>query len=142
MANDKKRFQHGLYKRMKVMVLLDLVGAKDYKIDKDDASNPDLVRIFKGAADKLGEGHRMYQWVSTMTDDHKPFIAQQVKCIDLIDLITRGPDENGNAPHPDYAAWWHTEHDTIDKLSVEGLQFAGDLVWVALPMIEKRFYAR
>jgi len=142
MAADKKLFPRGLYKRMKVMVLLDLIGARDYKIDKDLASNPELIEIFRKAGEHLGEGHRMFQTESNIGDDHKPFIAHQVKCIDLIDLHYRAPDENGKAPHPDYEAWWHTKDDTIDKLSVDGLQFAGDLVWVALPVIEKRFYAR
>ena len=82
----------------------------------------------------------MYRWPSSMTDDHIPFRDRQVKVIDLIDLINRGPDENGNQPHPDYAAWWHTKEDTLDKLSPAGLKFAGDLLWVALPRIEEQFY--
>ncbi len=141
MAQDKERFPGGLSKRMRVLVLLDLVGASDYKIDRDLASNPELIEIFAEAGRQLGESSRMFKTESSMVDDHKPFIVQQVKCIDLIDLHYRGPDDDGKPPHPDFAAWWHTQHDTFDKLSAEGLQFAGDLVWAALPMIEQRFYA-
>lgn len=140
MANDKARFPDGLHKRMKVMVLFDLVGARDYKIDKDLASNPELIQIFAEAGRQLGEGDRMFKTESSIGDDHKPFIARQVKCIDLIDLHYRAPDQNGAPPNPKYEAWWHTEHDTFDKLSAEGLQFAADLLWVALPVVEKRFY--
>lgn len=142
MARDKARFPSGLARRMRVMVLLDLVGARDYKIDKDLASHPELIEIFTAAGKELGEAVRLFNTESSMVDDHKPFIDHQVKCIDLIDLHYRGPDENGKAPNPKYEAWWHTKDDTFDKLSAEGLQFAADLVWVALPRIEKQFYAK
>ena len=84
----------------------------------------------------------MFKTESSIEDDHIPFRTYGVSVIDLIDLHYRGPDDNGNPPHPDYAAWWHTKDDTLDKLSAEGLQFAGDLVWAALPGIEKKFYSK
>ncbi|MHC4512447.1 MAG: M28 family peptidase [Planctomycetota bacterium] len=140
MAADKQRFPKGLARRMKVMVLLDLVGAKDYKIDKDTASFEGLVQIFTAAARELGQEHRVFKTESSMTDDHIPFRNYQVRVIDLIDLHYRAPNEDGTPPNPNFAAWWHTKEDTLDKLSREGLKFAGDLVWVALPKIEEQFY--
>ncbi|MEE9126693.1 MAG: M28 family peptidase, partial [Planctomycetota bacterium] len=142
MAANKQLFPNGLAKRMKVMVLLDLVGAVDYKIDKDTASNTDLVKIFTAAGQEIGGGSRMFKTESSIEDDHIPFRTYGVRVIDLIDLHYRGPDDDGKPPHPDYAAWWHTKDDTLDKLSVEGLQFAGDQVWAALPKIEKKYYGR
>ena len=49
--------------------------------------------------------------------------------------VTKPPDGT-------YAAWWHTPDDTLDKMSAASLAFAGNLVWRALPAIEKKFYAK
>ena len=141
MANDKQRFPHGLSARMKVMVLLDLVGAKDFKVDRDAWSQEDLLRIFKESAARLGEEHRMYKYESKMTDDHIPFQQRGVSVIDLIDLLGRDPTQK-QPPGESYLQYWHTKEDTLDKLSADGLEFFGDLVWHALPAIEKDFYKK
>ena len=53
-------------------------------------------------------------------DDHVPFLEAGFKAIDLIDF------EYGSAPGlNDY---WHTDKDTVDKISEESLFTAGKLV--------------
>ena len=56
-------------------------------------------------------------------DDHLPFISAGVPAVDIIDL--------------DYPAW-HTEADTMDKLSADSLKAVGDVLLAALPDIEAR----
>jgi glutaminyl-peptide cyclotransferase len=130
--------------RLKAMVLLDLIGSKNQKIDRDTLSNSDLLEIFQKAAASIGKGDRMYRWESPMTDDHQPFQEVGIPVIDLIDFRFRWvgdqPRPGEPAPAPgEYEAWWHTPKDTIDQLAAESLEFVGNLVWVAWPEIEKRF---
>lgn len=137
MSNDKKRFPKGLANRIKAFVLLDLIGSKNIKIDKDKNSNPTLNKIFNQAAEMMGESARMYAHASAMTDDHLPFQKKGVTVIDLIDFHFRVP--NGNR-HPDYEAWWHTANDNLQAMDPASLAFAGNLVWTALPIIEKKIF--
>jgi Zn-dependent M28 family amino/carboxypeptidase len=130
--------------RLKAMVLLDLIGSKNQKIDRDTLSNSDLLDIFQKAATAMGKGDRMYRWESQMIDDHQPFQEVGIPVIDLIDFRFRwaGDQPRPGEPVPaegEYEAWWHTSRDTIEQLSAESLEFVGNLVWLALPEIEKRF---
>ena len=56
-----------------------------------------------------------------------PFLDAGVPAVDIIDL--------------DYPPW-HTAGDTLDKVSARSLQIVGDVVYEALPAIEKRAAAR
>lgn len=153
LAADKSRFPGGLAARMKTMVLMDLIGDKNIKIDRDTRSNAKLLEIFEAAATRLGEQDRMYQYDSPMVDDHVPFKRFGVAVIDLIDFRWRAPYEwqmtaedwqqRGVTKPPDgtYTAWWHSADDTLDQVSAESLAFIGNLVWHALPDIEAAFYA-
>jgi Zn-dependent M28 family amino/carboxypeptidase len=147
MQADKTRFPKGLNQRLKVFVLLDLIGDRDIKLDKDVTSNPDLNRIFLEAAKVLGEEQRMFRWElpAEFKDDHLPFRQKGVTVVDLIDFAWRIPEQHKDpAKVPEAArglqAWWHTEHDTLDKMSPRALAFAGNLVMGALPAIESTFY--
>ena len=132
-----KRFAEKHAARIKAMVLFDLIGAADMKIDRDLKSNPDLLQIFAKAAETLGESDRVFRFESPMTDDHIPFQDRSVKVIDLIDYTHRDPN---HPKHDDYAQWWHSPADTADKLSADSLALAGNLLWVALPAIEAKFF--
>lgn len=132
-----RRFAQTHAARLKAMVLFDLIGAKDIKIDRDLLSHPDLLQIFGDAAKSIGEEARMFLFENQMTDDHKPFQERGVPVIDLIDFEHRSP---GRPKHADYEQWWHSPADTLDKLDADALAFAGNLFWVALPAIEARFF--
>lgn len=137
MSKDKKRFPKGLGARIKAFVLIDLIGSKNYKFDKDLASNSQLNAIFSKAAEQMGEQKRMNSNPSEMTDDHIPFRNQGVKVIDLIDFHFRQPK---GARHPDYQAWWHTAEDNLEAMDPAALAFTGNLIWTALPILEKEIF--
>jgi hypothetical protein len=63
------RFAEKYAARVKVMVLFDLIGAKDIKIDRDTHSNPDLLKIFAETAETIGEEARVFRVESPMTDE-------------------------------------------------------------------------
>lgn len=141
MLADKRRFPSSLGKRIRAMILLDLIGDRDMKLDRDGNSNKLLQDLFLEAAKNLGFSDQMYTFKSEFLDDHLPFRNAGVRVIDLIDFQWRTPSSRGpnEPPHiARYEAWWHTAEDTIDKISEDSLELIGDLVWMAIPMIEEK----
>lgn len=122
--------QTGLNKRVKLCVLLDMVGDKDLKFTRDEYSDKDLIRLFERAA-KAGKLEK-HLWAPRMPilDDHISFSeGLSIPVIDLIDF------EYG----PRNATYWHTSKDTLDKCSKESLAVCGRLVLLALPELEANY---
>ncbi len=139
MAADKTLFPDGLRQRLKAFVLLDLIGSKDFKIDRDLKSHKGLQDLFAKAAPKTGQPERVYEFTSGITDDHESFISFGIPSVLLIDFEFRIPfhmrrNFDPNRKHPrddDYAKWWHTADDNLAQASPEALAFAGNLVLAA-----------
>jgi len=101
------------------MILVDMIGDRDLRIMRDTNSTPWLADIFWSAARRLG--HRQFvDDAMAIEDDHVPFLQAGVPAVDIIDL--------------DYPAW-HTEADTIDKVSAESMQLVGDVLVAGLPEV-------
>jgi glutaminyl-peptide cyclotransferase len=111
---------------LKALVLLDMIGDRDLKIRRDSNSTPWLVDIIWGVAAKLGHAATFSSELTTVEDDHVPFLRAGVPAVDVIDL------ENPT---------WHTPQDTLDFVSARSLQTVGDVIVAALPDIEKRLAA-
>jgi hypothetical protein len=112
---------------MKAMILVDMIGDRDLELRRDSNSTPWLVDILWSTARRLSYGHIFTNTVTSVEDDHTPFLAAGIPSVDLIDLDT----------YP----YWHTPDDTIDKLSAQSLQAVGDVVISAIPEIERRLAA-
>jgi Zn-dependent M28 family amino/carboxypeptidase len=108
---------------LKALVLLDMIGDKDLVIRRDSNSTPWLVDIVWGAAARLGHRATFSNELTTIDDDHMPFVRAGIPSVDVIDL--------------DYAAW-HTANDTIENVSERSLKVVGDVILAAIPDIEKR----
>jgi glutaminyl-peptide cyclotransferase len=111
---------------LKALVLLDMIGDRDLKIRRDANSTPWLVESLWAAAAKLGHSGTFTNELTTIEDDHVPFLRAGVPAVDIIDL------ENPT---------WHTPQDTLDFVSARSLQTVGDVVLAAIPDIEKRLAA-
>ena len=111
---------------LKALVLLDMIGDRDLKIRRDANSTPWLVDSLWAAAAKLGHSGTFSNELTTIEDDHVPFLRAGVPAVDIIDL------ENPT---------WHTAQDTLDFVSARSLQTVGDVVLAAIPDIEKRLAA-
>ncbi len=102
---------------VKAMILLDMVGDARLNISLPVNSDPKLVEhVFEAARDT---GHRDYFGYdkSEIVDDHVPFLRAGIPAVDLIDF------EYGSAPGlNDY---WHTDRDTMDKISPRSLEITG-----------------
>ena len=116
-------------KRIRAMILLDLVGYKDLKFGRPALSSKWLVDVIWQTAKQAGYGSQFtdgYEGVSD--DDHAPFLRAGVDAVDIIQL--------GTYPH------WHTKEDTLDKVSAKSLKTVGDSVILSLPKIEERIAAK
>ncbi|MCB9869566.1 MAG: Zn-dependent exopeptidase M28 [Planctomycetes bacterium] len=146
MQKDKTRFPKGMARRVGAMVLLDLIGSKNPKVDRDLASNSTLLGLFeKVATETLGRTRKQgwFSYESPIEDDHYFFKQNGIKVIDLIDFHYRVPKtpDNPNAPtHPDYQAWWHTADDNLAAMDPASLKVIGDLLWFAMPELEKQVF--
>ena len=107
----------GQAEQIKAMVLLDMVG--DARLEIQMPSNGDgaiIQHVFDAAR---AEGTRDYFGYrgGALLDDHEPFLEAGIPAVDLIDF-TYGSKPGLN----DY---WHTEQDTLDKISAPSLEIVG-----------------
>ncbi|MGE0127832.1 MAG: M28 family peptidase [Blastocatellales bacterium] len=115
--------------RVKVMILLDMIGDKDLTIPREEGSSQWLVEAIWGTAQELGHTKEFPSRPSSVgDDDHMPFLRAGVSAVDIIDF------EYGGAPQGN--DYWHTKEDTLDKISARSLKVVGDVVLLSLPKIE------
>ena len=113
----------GTLRGLQALVLLDMIGDKDLIIRRDSNSTPWLVDAIWSAAARLGHRGVFSNELTSIDDDHMPFVRAGIQSVDIIDL--------------DYPAW-HTAQDTLENVSARSLQIVGDVVLAALPDIEQR----
>ena len=78
-AND------GTLKKIKAMLLADMIGDKDLDILRESSAPDWLVNLVKEAATREGDQRYFFKTEGAMEDDHLPFIQRGVPAIDLID---------------------------------------------------------
>ncbi len=113
----------GTISTLKAFVLLDMIGDRDLDIRRDSNSTPWLVDVVWAAAERLGHRSTFVNSLTTIEDDHVPFVRAGVPSVDIIDL---------NYPE------WHTPQDDLEHVSAQSLKIVGDVVLAALPDIEQR----
>lgn len=112
----------GTLGHIKAMILIDMIGDRDLRIMRETNSTAWLTEIIWGAARGAGRREFVDEFLE-VEDDHLPFLRAGVPAVDIIDL--------------DYPAW-HTEEDTLDKVSADSLQAVGDVLIAAIPAIIDR----
>jgi glutaminyl-peptide cyclotransferase len=114
-------------KRIRAMILVDMIADKNLVIKRDENSTPWLTDVIWSAAKQLNRQEFVAD-TTLIDDDHLPFVRAGIPAVDIIDL-----------EYPDATMrYWHTAEDTLDKLSAESLQVVGDVLLAALPAIELR----
>lgn len=112
--------------RIRGLVLLDMVGAKDLNIDDESNSDRQLHGVFRAAAKACGHEQFFFQHRHAVTDDHIPFLDDGIPAIDLIDLYDNPQ--------------WHTVNDTLEHISGSSLQIVGEVVLTALSGLEQQLF--
>ena len=113
----------GAISTIKALILVDMIGNKNLRIERDSYSAGWLNDIVWNTARRLGKK----QFVSvetTIEDDHVHFVRAGIPSIDIIDLNKYIEDGH-----------WHTASDTLENVSASSLGVVGDVLLAALPDI-------
>jgi len=118
----------GDLKRVKAMILADMIGPSDLKIKKEDQSTQWLNDLIWATASRLGYGNVFVnESFSIGGDDHLSFIKRGVAACDIIDFDVA-------------TTYWHTPQDTLDKVDPRSLAIVGHVFVETLPALEKKFH--
>lgn len=116
----------GNLKGIRAMILVDMIAERNARFLRESESTGWLKDIIWSTAAELGHGATFPQMETPIEDDHYPFLRAGVDAVDIIDL-DYGPG----------MSWWHTQADTMDKLSARTMQIVGDVLLASLPKIEQ-----
>jgi len=122
----KKWAAEGQLSKILALINVDMIGDKDLGIVEESNSTPALRRLVWQVAADLGYKRYFLDEAGAIEDDHMPFLREGVTALDLIDF-DYGPGHS----------YWHTEKDTIDKLSAQSLKVVGDVLLETLKRLEK-----
>jgi hypothetical protein len=112
-------------RRVRALILLDLMGSKDLELGRDTMSTRWLQDIVWHTARELGYGKYFVERPEGVGgDDHEPFLRAGIDSLDLIQLSS----------YP----YWHRADDTLDKVSAQSMKVVGDVVLASLPKIAER----
>jgi Zn-dependent M28 family amino/carboxypeptidase len=117
----------GTLKKIKALMVMDMIGDADLDIDRNTIGTPWLLDLIYAAAERLGYQSHFYAREGPIEDDHLPFVKRGVTSADVIDL--------------DYGynnVFHHTAQDTMDKLSPKSLEIVGDTILETIHMLDQR----
>ena len=109
---------------VRAVIVADMVGDQTWGIELPSNSTPALLGVALQSAHELGLTSEV-SIGQPMIDDHVPFLEYGFPSIDLIDFSYGTMQGN---------EFWHTEEDSLDKLSAESLAKCGQLI---LKMIDR-----
>ena len=112
----------GALGKIKALINVDMIGDKNLNVKPDSNGNAALNRLVWRTAAELGYAAQFPTDAISIDDDHMPFVERGVTAIDLIDF--------------DYPAW-HTDDDTLDKLSARSLEIVGKVVVASIRKLEQ-----
>ena len=105
----------GDLKKVRAMILADLIGGRNLQLEREQYSTADLVDLIWDTAKRLGYGGIFVDQTMPVDDDHLSFLQRKVPSADVIDLVNS-------------AGYWHTPQDTLDKVSAKSLGIVGHVI--------------
>jgi Zn-dependent M28 family amino/carboxypeptidase len=117
----------GTLKKIKALMVMDMIAPTDLAILRDTNSTPWLLDLIYAAAERGGYQSHFYGIQGGEEDDHIPFVKRGVPCADIIDV-----------PYGYNDVFHHTPQDTMDKLSPQSLQIVGDTIMETIHMLDQR----
>jgi len=120
----------GDLKRVKAVILADMIGQYGLQIPKESSSTKWLADLVWKTGDRLG--HKsifVNREIGAISDDHDPFLSRGVSAVDIIDLN-------------DYSSegYWHTPQDTLDKVSPLNVAIVGYVILESVGELQKKFH--
>ena len=118
----------GTAEKLVGLINVDMIGDADLSLLYEGYSTPWLRDLIVGVAHRLGYREQFPRGAPQyVEDDHVPFLRRGMPAVDLIDF------EYGL-----YNRYWHTENDTLDKLSAESFAVMLHVLDEAIRELEKR----
>jgi glutaminyl-peptide cyclotransferase len=118
----------GDLKRVKAAILADMIGQYGLEIPRESDSTKWLVDLIWKTSSRLGYQSIFIAREAGYQDDHQPFLAHGVPTVDLIDF--------DGFQNPKY---WHTDQDTLDKVSPRSLAIVGHVILESVAELQKKF---
>jgi len=115
----------GDLKKVRAMILADIIGGKALGIRKEQYSTKELEDLIWATAKRLGYGQIFLDQVTPVDDDHLSFLQRNVPSADVIDLVNS-------------AGYWHTPQDTLDKISARSLGIVGHVIQESVKELQTR----
>jgi glutaminyl-peptide cyclotransferase len=113
----------GTLGRIKALINVDMIGDKSLNIKQDTNSDAGLRKLIWSTAAELGyQAYFVQDETISEEDDHIPFVKLRVPAVDIIDI--------------DYPPW-HTDRDTLDKISAQSLEIVGTVVAEVIHRLEQ-----
>ena len=119
----------GDLKRVKAVILADMIGQKDLEIHRESDSTKWLTDLIWKKAASLGYSKIFTSYEGQIADDHQPFLSRGVPAVDIIDLdgYTR-------------LGYWHTTQDTLDKVSAKSMAIVGHVILESVDELQKKLH--
>jgi len=115
----------GDLKKIRAMILADLVGGQSLRIEREENSTKAIVDVIWETAKRLGYSDVFVDQATPVEDDHLSFLARGVPSADIIDLVNS-------------AGYWHTPQDTMDKISAKNLGIVGHVILESVKELQAR----
>lgn len=112
--------------RIGALINVDMIGDKNLVLLRESYSSEPLQRLIWSIARELGYARHFGNTGWAVEDDHVPFLKLGVRAVNLIDF-DYGPNNS----------WWHTDEDTMDKLSPNSFEIVGKVVVEALKRLDR-----
>jgi glutaminyl-peptide cyclotransferase len=117
----------GNLKKIKAVILADMIGQRNLEIARESTSTPWLTDLVWHTAERLGYKGVFVSREESVSDDHGPFLSRNVPATDIIDYsgyVSLG--------------YWHTPQDTLDKVSPRSLAIVGHVILESVNELQKR----
>jgi Zn-dependent M28 family amino/carboxypeptidase len=117
----------GNLKKIKAVILADMVGQRNLEIPRESTSTRWLTDLVWHTAERLGYKDIFVSREESVSDDHDPFLSRNVPATDIID-------------YSGYASlgYWHTPQDTLDKISPRSLAIVGYVILESVKELQNR----
>jgi glutaminyl-peptide cyclotransferase len=117
----------GALKKIKALMVMDMIAAQDVNILRDENSTPWLLELIQKAAESGGYQSHFEGIQTPMEDDHLPFVKRGVPSADVIGM-----------PYGYNDVFHHTPQDTMDKLSAKSLEIVGNTILETVHLLDQR----
>lgn len=119
----------GDLKRIRALLLADMVGQFNLQIPRESQSTKWLSDLVWNTASRLGYSRVFVPAEEGVDDDHGPFLLRGVPSVDIIEY--EGYVKLGD---------WHTSQDTLDKVSPRSLAIVGQVILSSVSSLQQKFH--